>query len=163
MSNFYPTLDTELASDSLNVNQVVNNRHRVSTADTDDIEIVLQIPSENILITFVHSTNEVRELRAPLSVINAEPYPYLEFGQHRVDLKETLFCLHSDLETFVLGGSTGPIDGTNYHLVFNLNDTPDDVLVALTCVFMSNCTYRNLFVDEQPYKEQEIGNYLFKT
>ena len=92
--------------------------------------------------------------------MNAEPFPYIEFGTSRIDLNESLFCLHSELESFILGGRNGPVDGTDYHIVFNLNNTPDDVLISITCIFMSNCSYKNLFVDDR-VQQKDIGNFNF--
>jgi len=46
MSSLYPTLDCNLPSD------------RVSTPEIDDIEIVIQIPPENITIHIVHSDSQ---------------------------------------------------------------------------------------------------------
>ena len=74
------------------------------------------------------------------------------------ELKESLFCLHSELEKFIFGGPNGPIENTDYHIVIELADAPDDILIALTCIFMANCKYKNLFIDENAeQKERDIG------
>jgi hypothetical protein len=153
--SLYPTLDCNMASDSMNVNY---DRH-ASPEPCDDIEIVLQIPPENINIKFVHSDNQINELSVPVSIMNEYPFPSLEFGDHKIALNETVFCLHNELESFVFGGRDGPVDGTDYHIVLTLNNTPDDVLISLTCIFMSNCTYKNLFVDDTPFQQKDIGKF----
>ena len=93
---------------------------------------------------------KLHRLTGPITVINPDPdVPYLEFGDVKLYLTEELFVLHPELETFVFGGREGPVLGTDFHIVFNLKNAPDDAIIALTCVFMNNCSYKNLFVEEQ--------------
>jgi len=72
--------------------------------------------------------------------------------------EKELFCLHPELEMFVFGGEQGPIKDTDFHIVLKLINAPDDLLIDLTCVFMSYCSYKNLFVDETKFQEKDFGD-----
>merc|ERR1711893_449201 len=175
MSSLYPDLTTEnMESQNFTYNpqqaqrsdpQPTAQENSENTNDindeNEDVEIVIQIPEDQVEISSAHSNGQLHRLTGPITVINPDPdVPYLEFGDVKLYLTEELFVLHPELETFVFGGREGPVLGTDFHIVFNLKNAPDDAIIALTCVFMNNCSYKNLFVEEQQPTNEEIGDRI---
>merc|ERR1712227_1143742 len=175
MSSLYPDLTTEnmesqnftyysqqaQTSDPQPAAQENSENTNDINDENEDVEIVIQIPEDQVEISSAHSNGQLHRLTGPITVINPDPdVPYLEFGDVKLYLTEELFVLHPELETFVFGGREGPVLGTDFHIVFNLKNAPDDAIIALTCVFMNNCSYKNLFVEEPQSTNEEIGDRI---
>jgi hypothetical protein len=137
----------------------------------ENIEIILQIPSENVktlLVDTVHS-GLVGEAVGPLNVrppVGPDFGPILELGNEIIELNDDLYVLHSELETFIIGGVIkdpngvpfrgGPIPGKNYQAVLLLQNVPDNYIIDLTCIFMSNSNYKSTFNSEATAKFSEM-------
>jgi hypothetical protein len=142
----------------------------------ENIEIILQIPSENVkslLVDTVHS-GIVGEAVGPLNVrppVGPNFGPTLELGNEVIELNDDLYVLHSELETFIIGGVIkdpngvpfrgGPIPGKNFQAVVLLENVPDNYIIDLTCIFMSNSNYKSTFNGEAAkFSEMDTGDKI---
>lgn len=183
MSTLYPKLD-DLESDQMYVTEPVTGTtgpRRSETiqsiqSDPENIEIILQIPSENVkslLVDTVHS-GIVGEACGPLNVrppVGPNFGPTLELGNEVIELNDDLYVLHSELETFIIGGVIkdsngvpfrgGPIPGKNFQAVVLLQNIPDNYIIDLTCIFMSNSNYKSTFTGEATkFSEMDTGDKI---
>jgi hypothetical protein len=69
MSGMYPSLDREMSSDSFsydptrNNNQGTFNLPGTENDESDDVEVILQIPQENLKISIVHSNGSIEDIK----------------------------------------------------------------------------------------------------
>merc|ERR1711990_825459 len=177
----YPDLSGSTASDTFNYQPQTPQRPppppQSSQYVPEDVSVLLQIPQQNISCTLVecediaaHSrvNNGALSIYAP---VREDFGPTIEIGSEVVELNESLYVLHSDLETFVLGGVVrdqngepvrgGPIPGKTYQMVIKLNNVPDDYLINLTCIFMNNSNYKSLFAQQGvDWSEMDTGDKI---
>jgi len=187
MSTLYPKLD-DLESDQMVVTEPVTTTSQGTTgprrsetthsiqSEPENIEIILQIPSENVkslLVDTVHS-GIVGEAVGPLNVrppVGPNFGPTLELGNEVIELNDDLYVLHSELETFIIGGVIkdpngvpfrgGPIPGKNFQAVVLLQNVPDNYIIDLTCIFMSNSNYKSTFNGEAAkFSEMDTGDKI---
>jgi len=88
-----------------------------------------------------------------------------------VQLNESIYVLHTELEHFVIGGSInqnetiqlGPVPGTQYRFALHLvNNVPDSYLTDFVCILMNTVNYRATFqpTEEVSFAEMDTGDKI---
>lgn len=177
MTSMYPDLNGPGASDSFNYQPQRPTPPQTSQYVPEDVSVLLQIPQQNISCTLVECEDIAAHSRVnsgALSIyapVREDFGPTIEIGSEVIELNESLYVLHSDLETFVLGGVIrdqngepvrgGPIPGKTYQMVIKLDNVPDDYLINLTCIFMNNSNYKSLFAQQGvDWSEMDTGDKI---
>jgi len=128
-------------------------------------ELVLCLPGDYVRLTMIeHGTSKIiGTIAADLKCHLQNDITTITIDRFAVQLNESIYVLHTELEHFVIGGSfnqnetiqLGPVPGTQYRFALHLvNNVPDSYLTDFVCILMNTVNYRATF---QPTEEVSFG------
>jgi len=127
-------------------------------------ELVLCLPGDYVRLTIEHATSKIiGTIAADLKCHLQNDITTITIDRFAVQLNESIYVLHTELEHFVIGGSfnqnetiqLGPVPGTQCRFALHLvNNVPDSYLTDFVCILMNTVNYRATF---QPTEEVTFG------
>merc|ERR1712207_62080 len=126
-------------------------------------ELVLCLPGDYVRLTMIeHATSKIiGTIAADLKCHYYNDVTTVTIDRFAVQLNESIYVLHTELEHFVIGGSInqnetiqlGPVPGTQYRFALHLvNNVPDSYLTDFVCILMN--TQSEKYVSTQQPNQQ---------
>ena len=136
-------------------------------------ELVLCLPGDYVRLTMIeHATSKIiGTIAADLKCHYYNDITTVTIDRFAVQLNESIYVLHTELEHFVIGGSInqnetiqlGPVPGTQYRFALHLvNNVPDSYLTDFVCILMNTVNYRATFqpTEEVSFAEMDTGDKI---
>jgi len=136
-------------------------------------ELVLCLPGDYVRLTMIeHATSKIiGTIAADLKCHYHNDITTVTIDRFAVQLNESIYVLHTELEHFVIGGSInqnetiqlGPVPGTQYRFALHLvNNVPDSYLTDFVCILMNTVNYRATFqpTEEVSFAEMDTGDKI---
>ena len=136
-------------------------------------ELVLCLPGDYVRLTMIeHATSKIiGTIAADLKCHYYNDVTTVTIDRFAVQLNESIYVLHTELEHFVIGGSInqnetiqlGPVPGTQYRFALHLvNNVPDSYLTDFVCILMNTVNYRATFqpTEEVSFAEMDTGDKI---
>merc|ERR1712035_6301 len=136
-------------------------------------ELVLCLPGDYVRLTMIeHATSKIiGTIAADLKCHYYNDITTVTIDRFTVQLNESIYVLHTELEHFVIGGSInqnetiqlGPVPGTQYRFALHLvNNVPDSYLTDFVCILMNTVNYRATFqpTEEVSFAEMDTGDKI---